>query len=958
MVILTPVKNCLLVSKIDAKRFGRCFGEDSDNKKNIKVRWIGNTQHNSVPILDVDSGFKIGMEVSDGTPYSSHTNLGQGMIVANRVIAGHRQELVHFEKSNQSIWMPYQYLRWVQSAKDLFSKGNLSNTQVEFERFKLRILAYAIELWNENTGALSTLDIDPLPHQINLVHHILSSGNLNWLIADDVGLGKTIETGMIIHALRQRKMVKRILLVTPAGLVKQWQEELDAKFKLSNFEILGLDFKIDEPRKWKLHDFVIASIDTLKKEENLQHLLAGGEWDLVIFDEGHKLTRRLDGNTYKSSERFELAHKLRKITPSILLLSATPHQGDQDKFIALLELLRPERTQKLRKLELNPDIIHDMIFRNHKEDVTDSQGNFIFKGKVSVAKKVPTSVIFREFEELLAKYFRQGYSASEKGGYTGRTIGFVMTIYRKLASSSVKAIQKALYNRQNKLEGKLQEAEKSLQVDDNIDMRFEGELEEYKSDLISAKEFFEGELVMLKRLIILSKELVKQDMKMKYFIDEIIEKILSNNSEEKVLIFSEYRQTQLYIKEILEEKYGKDCVSLINGSMSFPERLEAIESFEKKGQFLISTEAGGEGINLQNRCHIMVNYDLPWNPMRLVQRIGRLYRYGQKEKVIIFNLHQEESIDQDLIYTMYQKIDTIVKDLSSVQQSEFHEGLKDEILGAVASEVDVTKILDEAGRESVQRTKERIQEALEKVKSSVEKQQELLSYASTTNLTELDGELLVEKHHIFQFIIGMLKQKNIAYSESKDTKSIRIKFDGELKEYFKFLLGQKNIIEVTLDRDYSRNNKELHMLDLNSPILQYFIEEAKSYAFNGLSVKTHYPSPEIKGIFALLMKWQDSQGVVIKKKLGLSFLDDKSINPKDALDILLSHDEYQEKVLYSMNKEKSDYLEQIKAVNDIFNQHLSQQSNLYLQPNSLKWVACASNFVVDGKQYDDFNDDI
>src|SRR5690606_23891257 len=210
------------------------------------------------------------------------------------------------------------------------------------ERFRLRNLAHALALWNENTGALSHFDIDPLPHQIHLVHHILSSGNLNWLIADDVGLGKTIEAGLLIAALRQRGVARRVLLVVPAGLTRQWQEDLKYKFGLDDFRIYGAEFTISDPTHWKLYDRVITSLDKAKGDAHMANLMAAEPWDLVIFDEAHRLSRRQYGKKLEKSDRFRLAEALRARTRNVVMLTATPHQGNQSQFQALLELLRPE----------------------------------------------------------------------------------------------------------------------------------------------------------------------------------------------------------------------------------------------------------------------------------------------------------------------------------------------------------------------------------------------------------------------------------------------------------------------------------------------------------------------------------------------------------------------------------------------------------------------------------------
>ena len=200
--------------------------------------------------------------------------LGEGVVLETRKIGGRDQVLVEYYHSGKRIWIPYENLKAIKGVQQRFALGNLGKSG-EAERFRLRSLAYALEMWNQNTGSLSRLDIDPLPHQIHLVHHILASGNLNWLIADDVGLGKTIEVGMLLAALEQRGLFRRILLITPAGLVRQWQEELHHKFGMSDFEIYGADFQINNPRHWKMHEHVIGSIDRFKSEQAFGYLVAG-----------------------------------------------------------------------------------------------------------------------------------------------------------------------------------------------------------------------------------------------------------------------------------------------------------------------------------------------------------------------------------------------------------------------------------------------------------------------------------------------------------------------------------------------------------------------------------------------------------------------------------------------------------------------------------------------------------
>ncbi|HEJ1325551.1 TPA: DEAD/DEAH box helicase [Pseudomonas aeruginosa] len=797
---------------------------------------------------------------------------------------------------------------------------------------RLRMLAHAIKVWNENTGALSHLEIEPLPHQIHLVHHIIASGNYNWLIADDVGLGKTIETGMLLHALRQRDLIKRILLVTPAGLTKQWQEELYHKFKIEDFEIYGEDFFINEPRQWKMHDCVIGSMDRLKQEGHLESLLQAEPWDLVIFDEGHRLSRRQYGQKLDSSERYDLAKSLRSQTEHMLLLSATPHQGMQDKFVALLELLRPERRTDLMALNIKPEILHDMVFRNHKADVTDAEGNFIFQGKITSALQVPSSKESIEFDKTLQDYLRKGYDAGEALGRTGNAIGFVMTVYRKLAASSAAAIHRALCNRLQRL---LDDEANGLSDEEPRDQRYLGEWEEqFTSD---AREFFAGEVQLLKDLIAEAAALKANDLKLKLFIEDIIGKIHAANADEKVLIFTEYRTTQNYLREALADHYGSDQVELINGSMQHAERREAIKRFEEQGGFLISTEAGGEGINLQSKCHVMVNYDLPWNPMRLVQRIGRLYRYGQKKKVVVFNIQQTDSLDQNIVDLMYERIDSVVTDLAEIQRQEFNEGLKDEILGQLAELIDVEDILQEATKLGIDRTRERIDEALKQARTAAAKQRELFAHAATSDPNELRDELEITVDHLYSFVLGMFDQLGIEVAErSHKERLLRIRLSEQVMRDMGLSPKASRRMDVTLDRMLAANRPDTHMLDLNSKLMQYLLGKACEYDFGGLAAMLKAPELEEGALLGAMLRWQGPQGKRMRQEfVAIQVNDGKAkLNPAKASQWLLTPAEHSPQ---SPDTDTSKLL--FKVAEEMANQRLANASNRYLIPENLDWAS-------------------
>jgi superfamily II DNA or RNA helicase len=788
-------------------------------------------------------------------------------------------------------------------------------------------------MWNENTGSLSNLEIDPLPHQIHLVHHILASGHLNWLIADDVGLGKTIETGMLLAALKQRGHLKRVLLITPAGLTKQWQEELNHKFKMGEFQIYGEDFMINEPRHWKMFDFVIASIDRLKSPENLEQIQQAGKWDIVIFDEAHRLSRRQYGMKLDASQRFQLAAQLRRNTDALILLSATPHQGMQDKFQALLELLHPERKQEITTLALNPEIIGEMVFRNIKADVTDAEGNFLFKGKTTTSLPIHVSDEAKKFDQKLQDYLKKGYAAGAALGFKGNAIGFVMTVYRKLAASSVAAIHKALINRKARLEGEMLSGIKFEEIE-NQDQRFFGEWEEQL--YTDAKEFFEGELELLDELIAEADGLRNDDRKLLGFVDQLITNILGGNPNEKVLIFTEYRTTQAYIREALEARFGDGSVGLINGSMPHPQRRDAIARFEENTNFLISTEAGGEGINLQRKCHIMVNFDLPWNPMRLVQRIGRLYRYGQKKRVVVFNLHSPDTADEQVMDLMYTRIDQVVDDLAGVS-SEYNDQLRDDILGELADLLDVNQILEQATVEGITRTQERISDALEMAKAATEKQRELFEHAAGFDPNETANNLRIDHEHGVAFVVGMFSMLSIEIVET--THEGRL-FHIRLPEVVQHELGvERSRYEVTLDRDLVVNRPNTHMLDLDSFLMQYLLRKAKSYDFMGLSAVIENHSLTGGALLTSLLRWQNDQGSRMRQEYTAYWVKsngDVQTNPDAFAEWLKTSG-----VTGTLTPSREENQALFKQAELAADKRLETVSNIHLHPENNQWVAGA-----------------
>lgn len=771
---LVPVMGCW-VRRRDAQLLGEVREHRNGNSGlQIKVRW-GAGREEWVALADIVSGLQIGWAVQDIPWSTTRRTLGVGRVVARRALGGREQILVQLDEDGRSIWLPFENLRRLMDVRMRFERAGTRVTD-HAERFRLRFLAHALENWNQLTGSLDRLDVDPLPHQIQLVHHILSSGNLNWLIADDVGLGKTIEVGLLLAALKRKGQARRVLVIAPAGLTRQWQDELRYKFD-QIYEIYGRDFTIAQTEHWKIHDHVIVSLDLAKRDDHLLKFQQAGGWDVVVFDESHKLTRYSSG---ERAQRYRLAEVIRHETDALLLLSGTPHQGYADRFRALLELVRPDLRPQIQALEVHADIVGQIILRNRKSEVTDADGNFIFRGTQIHRIPVEPSAETEKFQRLLNDYLKRGYKVGESGGMA-RAVGFVMTTYRKLASSSVAAIERALRLRLERLSGAaagLVQRPNDLNLDDLS--QGGDDQDDLAASATSTQEFFEFEKDLIEQLLSVASVIRRSDEKLIMFLVDVIEPLIAENK--KLLIFTEYRATQTYLQEALAEHFPEAGeIGLINGSMSLDEKMAAIEAFNDRSQFLISTEAGGEGINLHRSCHVMVNYDLPWNPARLVQRIGRLYRYGQQETVVVFNLHARDSFDNYAIDLMLQRVMQIVRDMAPVG-SEYNERLYAEILGEILDTVDLASVLQSATAMEIERTREQIDEAIARAERARELEQDIFAHAVSFEADALRGTLGFTMQHVDLFIRSMLPFIGVSLTAARhNSKMLEIRLPEDLR---------------------------------------------------------------------------------------------------------------------------------------------------------------------------------
>ena len=852
---LIPVKNCKVRTLDGSIGLVKEIHPKKDPKDLLILRQNGGTQW--VKVSDVQSGFSEKNYVIHKPPSGIGQSLGLGKILMSRNQFGFTHLLVSFAETGESRWLDWRTLSQAHPVEARISKQLVGSYLNHAERFRLRTLSKSLQIWDMNTGALGRLDIDPLPHQLDVARKVVSSPQARWLLADDVGLGKTIEVGLILHALEQRNRCRRVLIVCPASLTQQWKEEMRFKFSRS-FEIYNRDFMPEFADEMRARENVIVSIDLAKREEHCSMIVQASTWDVVIFDEAHRLGK---GERGQQTDRYRLARSLRDRTASMLLLTATPHQGKTKRFAALLELVRPDLAADIRTLEMNPEVVGEIIIRNKKSKVTDIDGNLLFRGHDTLRYVAQKNEAMAKSDVALTSYLKNGYRASHstKDTAVGRAIGFVMTTYRKLASSSVAAIQIALERRLMRL----QTGEKNPFIALDFDDDLEGDDDLPENEIITnVPLFFDDEVERLKKLIELVKQTKQSDGKLNTFLKEIVEPIVKRG--ENLLIFTEYRATQEYLRQRLISKFPQvRGIELINGSMNLDDKMASVFRFnENESQFLISTEAGGEGLNLQRSCHVMVNYDLPWNPSRLVQRIGRLYRYGQTKRVQVINLQTNDYFDNQALNLMLDRVTTMATDMASIAD-ENKDALAADILGELLSNIDMEEILKRSETLTIERTEAEIVEAIERAKEARSLEEDILQYSSNSSTRVLGG---FDQRHIISFVEGMAKAINIQLrNKQHDGQTLEFELPEELIERWPEF-GRKRVVKLSVDQERVRRSKDLIPMDFECSFVSELASMAQARSFDGLYSES--PNQDLADLVSLYqIRWQGIAGEILEEEL-------------------------------------------------------------------------------------------
>lgn len=804
-------------------------------------------------LADMRPGYVTGQHVQHKNARGD--GLGAGRVLTTRRLAGFDQVMVQFAETGESRWLDWRLLSNAKPVEARAIQHQTGQHPDHAERTRLRILANALKIWNSNTGAFGRLDIDPLPHQLDVARRVVTAPQARWLIADDVGLGKTIEVGLILHALAQRNRCRRVLVICPSSLTRQWKEEMRGRFGRF-FEIYGRDFTPEHVEAMRLRENIIVSLDLAKRPENLAMLLSAGHWDAIIFDEAHRLGK---SETGEQTERYALARALRDRSHAFLLLTATPHQGKTRRFAALLELVRPDLAPEISTLAMNPEIVGEIIIRNRKSTVTDAEGRLIFRGHDTRRFSVRPSPEMVLANSALLRYLTEGYRASNasKDRTLGRAIGFVMTTYRKLASSSLAAIERALEKRLVRLEAGGGSAAVTLSEDDLED----------RDDLLdispvgSLGAFFDDEAGQVRAVLSQIRTARAKDAKCEVFVTQILQPLLKEG--QSLLVFTEYRATQDYLRETIEKAMPGVVCTTINGSLGLDEKTEAVRAFNAgEARVMISTEAGGEGLNLQESCHVMVNYDLPWNPSRLVQRIGRLYRYGQTRRVQVLNLQSEDGFDSAALGLMLDRVTTIANEMAAVA-TDGRDALAADILGEMLSNIDMGEILERAQSMKFEQTEAEIVEAIARAQAARQAEVDILQYAAASQ-TQVNGGF--EGRHMVSFVRAMAPHAGyIVRQLLHEGKTLEIQLSEELQRAWPEF-GRRSVLRLTVDHVRARRDASLILMDFESAFIRQLADLASDrLVFDGLYGEACGACDALLTVHRI--RWQDLSGQLLEEDL-------------------------------------------------------------------------------------------
>ena len=855
----------------------------------------------SLESLNIKPGLKV-----------NHPELGEGVVVGLEQTG----YVTVFFRNVGERQVPADSLQTKADLFDQIVQGMAPVTSEGIDRLWLSLEAEEIPLM-ESAATLTSAKVDLLPHQVVLVHRIANARPKRFLIADEVGLGKTIEAALVLRELASRGELQRALMIVPAGLVENWRRELNEVFNL-DFEVFGSEGDVTDRKSnaFAKHNRLIASIDTLKRPSRIKKILEAPPWDLVVFDEAHHLSVYRNGNKVKKTENFKLAEAIRYHCRDLILMSATPHQGDHFRFWSLINLLNPNLFEDHGDMLDNRHRLNAVVIRRTKADACTQDGSPLFLRRVVHTESFNLSEKEKGFYNALLDYLRDGYNLAAQQGGKGRALGFVMTIFQKIAASSFAAIHSTLRRRLLMLtiqegivrdemldvDGRNQMFSEARQIIQEIhslpqdqigiaqadqilaDTKYQllKKRDEAESFVTTADSYSDSEyaasageesaamLVSIalpeerQRISVLLSQFPEGVESKTNMLVHALQLIWQQNPDEKIVLFATYLGTVEAIKRQLDAVFPGKGVDVLKGG-DHGAKTAVQKRFRRKDgpKILVCTAAGREGINLQF-ARILFNYDLPWNPMDLEQRIGRIHRYGQISTSQIYNLVAIDTIEGKIFLLLEEKLDKIAKTLGKVdEQGQIAEDLRIQVLGQLGSTLSYDRLYQEAVSDpTLKRTRQELEVAMETANKARLYVFELFQ--------ELDRFNLGDYKKFDDQGRGM---KRLVDYVDRAARISDWKFTHKTDTTWELVRKEEPPLLFTTDRDYALQDENLHLIGLEHPVIskmlrQYTVSESGYRAIAG----------KINGInrSGLLTIWKvnvqgkDGQANVKIVKLGLS----------------------------------------------------------------------------------------
>lgn len=731
----------------------------------------------------------------------------------------------------------------------------------------------------ESASALTSARIDLLPHQVVLTHRIATASPRRFLIADEVGLGKTIETALVLRELASRGELDRALMVVPAGLVNNWHRELNEVFNL-DFEVFGSEGDITDRKTnaFAKHDRLIASIDTLKRPARIKRLLEAPHWDLVVFDEAHHLTAYRTGGKVRKTENYKLGEALKGHTRDLLLLSATPHQGNHFQFWMLVQLLNPTLFGSPEEMLENRHRLNTVMFRRTKADACRPDGDPLFARRWVHTESFLMGDEERRFYERLREYLEEGFDLAKRKGNQGRALGFLMAIFQKIAASSFAAVRRTLKRRMLMLtlhEALLRDKELDIEGRERLfdqarelihaewglerDPIGKSEVDRIMADLKYrlAKKLDEEALEMasdpygsefasshmedvasaaidlhlpeerLRIADLLSVFPVQRETKVQKLLDGL-GTLWRQNPNEKIVIFATYLGTVDLLAREIEATYpGQGVVVLRGGDHGAKAAAERRFKLKDGPRVMVCTAAGREGINLQF-ARILFNFDLPWNPMDMEQRIGRIHRYGQAHTAQVYNLVLSDTIEGRIFLLLDDKLTEIARTLGKVDdQGNVAEDLRSQILGQLSERLNYDRLYQEAlGDPELKRTAVELEAALANAREAREVVFDLFQDLEGFSLDDYKpfSDVSTGLERLVDFLSAAMADRNLRLSKVDAETIDLLTVDGARR------------IRFTLNRDVATSSETCDLLGLDHPAVQEELGRWRSLNPNLLGV--------------------------------------------------------------------------------------------------------------------------